>query len=117
MMQYAQAFNHLCQYAGYHTDTDAKKRDRFCRGLSTKLQEWLNLVRADSYNELVNLGITQEDLILAHRSDKKRKTPVGPSSGQALRYHMVQNTPATPSQKTPQQGRWVIRPPQQQQQQ
>jgi hypothetical protein len=25
VMQYAQAFNHLCQYAGYHADTDAHK--------------------------------------------------------------------------------------------
>jgi hypothetical protein len=29
VMQYAQVFNHLCQYAGYHADTDARKRDRF----------------------------------------------------------------------------------------
>jgi hypothetical protein len=36
---YAQVFNHLCQYAGYHADTDARKRDHFCRGLSTKLKE------------------------------------------------------------------------------
>jgi hypothetical protein len=39
VMQYAQAFNHLCQYASYHADTDAKKRDRFRRGLNTKLRE------------------------------------------------------------------------------
>jgi hypothetical protein len=38
-MQYAQAFNHLCQYAGYHANTDAKKRDRFRHGLKTKLKE------------------------------------------------------------------------------
>jgi hypothetical protein len=25
IMQYAQAFNHLYQYAGYHANTDAKK--------------------------------------------------------------------------------------------
>ena len=63
----------VLQYAGYHADTDAKKHDRFHRELSTKLQERLNLFHADSYNELVNLTITQEDLILAHRADKKRK--------------------------------------------
>ena len=80
VLQYAQTFNHLCQYAGYHKDTDAKKRDCFRRGLSTNLQERLNLVRADSYNELVNLAINQEDLILAHHADKKRKAPAGPSS-------------------------------------
>jgi hypothetical protein len=39
VMQYAQAFNHLCQYAGYHADTDIKKRDHFCHGLNTKLKE------------------------------------------------------------------------------
>jgi hypothetical protein len=27
VLQYAQAFNVLCQYAGYHADTDEKKRD------------------------------------------------------------------------------------------
>jgi hypothetical protein len=32
VLQYAQAFNDLCQYAGYHVDTDEKKRDRFRRG-------------------------------------------------------------------------------------
>jgi hypothetical protein len=32
VLQYAQAFNDLCQYAEYHTDTDEKKRDRFRRG-------------------------------------------------------------------------------------
>jgi len=47
--QYAQVFNNLCQYAGYHTDTDAKKRDRFRRGLSTKLKERINPVRVDSF--------------------------------------------------------------------
>jgi hypothetical protein len=39
VMQYAQIFNHLCHYAGYHADTDARKRDRFHRGLNTKLKE------------------------------------------------------------------------------
>jgi hypothetical protein len=37
VLQYAQNFNHLCQYAGYHADNDAKKQDRFRRGLNTKL--------------------------------------------------------------------------------
>jgi predicted PolB exonuclease-like 3'-5' exonuclease len=71
MLQYAQAFNDLCQYAGYHADSDEKKRDRFRRGLNTKLRERLNTVRANSFNELVNLAISQEDCIVTHR-DKKR---------------------------------------------
>ena len=68
VMQYAQAFNQLCQYGGYHVDIDAKKRDRFRRGLNTKLKEHLSLVRVDSYNELVNMAITQEDCIMAHKA-------------------------------------------------
>ena len=79
VLQYAQAFNGLCQYAGYHADTDVKKMDRFRRGLNTKLKERLNPVRTANYNELVNLAITQEDCIMAHRADKKRKAPAGPS--------------------------------------
>jgi hypothetical protein len=58
VLQYAQAFNDLCQYAGYHADTDEKKRDRFRRGLSTKLRDRLNTARANSYNELVNMAIS-----------------------------------------------------------
>jgi hypothetical protein len=33
VLQYAQSFNDLCQYAGYHADTNEMKRDRF-RGRS-----------------------------------------------------------------------------------
>jgi hypothetical protein len=75
VLQYAQAFNHLCRYAGYHADSDAKKQDRFCRGLSTKLKEHLNLVKANTFSELVNMAITQEDCITVHRAKKKWKTP------------------------------------------
>jgi hypothetical protein len=57
VLQYAQSFNDLCQYVGYHADSD-EKRDHFWRGLSTKLHERLNTVRANSYNELVNQAIS-----------------------------------------------------------
>jgi hypothetical protein len=113
-LQYAQAFNNLYQYAGYHADSDAKKHDRFRRGLSTKLKDRLNSIKVDTCNELVNLAITQEDCILAHHADKKRKAPAGPSSALAQRYRSVQNDTSKAPQKAPQQGRWVFRPPQQQ---
>jgi hypothetical protein len=86
VLQYAQAFNHLCQYAGYHADNDAKKQDSFRRGLSTKLKERLNLVKANTFSELVNMALTQEDCITAHHAEKKRKTPTRPSSAQSPRY-------------------------------
>jgi hypothetical protein len=41
VMEYANKFNHLAQYAGTHVDTDEKKRDRFYRGLSCILQKEL----------------------------------------------------------------------------
>jgi len=114
VLQYAQVFNHLCQYAGHHADTDAKMRDRFRRGLNTKLKERLNLVQPNTYNELVNMAITQEDCIAAHRAEKKRKAPTGPSSAQPPRYRLVQNTPHRPPQRNAPMGRLVFRPPQQQ---
>jgi hypothetical protein len=91
MLQYAEAFNDLCQYAGYHADTD-KKRDRFRRGLSTKLRDRLNMVRANSYNELVNMAISQEDCITARQAEKKRKTPVTGPSAQPQRFRIVSDT-------------------------
>ena len=114
VLQYAQAFNNLYQYASYHADTDVKKRDRFRRGLNTKLKERLNPIRVDTYNELVNLALTQEDCIMAHRAEKKRKAPARPSSAQPQRYRVVQNVAPQIPQKAPQPGRWVIRPPLQQ---
>jgi hypothetical protein len=81
ILQYAQAFNDLCQYTGYHANSNEKKRDRFRRGLNTKLCERLNTVRADSFNELVNLAMSQEDCIVAHQVEKKIKAPmVAPSA-------------------------------------
>jgi hypothetical protein len=76
---------------GYHADTNEKKKDRFWRGLSTKLRECLNAIRADSYNELVNLAISQEDCIMAHRVEKKRKVPMTGSSKQPQRVRIVSN--------------------------
>jgi hypothetical protein len=112
-MQYAQVFNHLCQYASYHVDTDARKRDCFRQGLNTKLKERLNLVRADNFNELVNMAITQEDCISTHRAEKKRKAPRRPSTAQPPSYRLVQNTATRVPPRNNQPGRWVARPPQQ----
>jgi hypothetical protein len=72
---------------------------RFRRGLNTKLKERLNLVRADNFNELVNMAITQEDCISAHRAEKKRKTPTGPLAMQPLRYRLVPSYPSTASKQ------------------
>jgi hypothetical protein len=59
------------------------------------------------------MAITQEDCISAHRAEKKRKTPTGPTTMQSSRYQLVLSTAprAPPRGNLP--GRWVARPPQQ----
>jgi hypothetical protein len=114
VLQYAQTFNHLCQYAGYHADNDAKKQYCFHRGLSTKLKERLKLVKANNFSELVNMALTQEDCITANRAEKKWKTPTGPSSAQSPRYRVVPSAQIRAPQRNTPPGRFVFRPPQQQ---
>jgi hypothetical protein len=110
VLQYAQAFNDMCQYAGYHAYTD-EKRDKFRRGLSTKLRDRLITVRANSYNELVNMAISQEDCITARQAEKKRKTTVAGPSAPPQRFRIMSDTQNREPQQ--QQGGWVIRPQQQ----
>ena len=93
-MQYAQAFNTLSQYAGYHVDTDEKKQACFRQGLNSKLQDRLVMFHFNTFNELVNGAITQEDAHLAHKAEKKRKAPsVGSSSSTPQGFHLVQSGP------------------------
>ena len=61
VMQYAQTFNTLSQYAGYHVDTDEKKQACFKQGLSSKLQDRLTMFKFNTFSELVNGAIVQED--------------------------------------------------------
>jgi hypothetical protein len=114
VLQYAQVFNHLCQYAGYYADNDAKKQDRFRRGLSTKLKECLNLIKANTFSELVNMAFNQEDCITAHRAEKKRRISTGPTSIQPSQYQLVQNVPPRAPQRNALIGGLAFRPPQQQ---
>jgi hypothetical protein len=114
VLQYTQAFNHLCQYAGYHADNDAKKQDRFHRGLNTKLKEHLNLIKANTFSELGDMALTQEDCITAHHAEKKQRISTGPASIQPPQYQLVLNvSPRAPQQNTL-IGRLAFRPPQQQ---
>jgi len=118
VMQYAQAFNTLSQYAGYHVDTDEKKQACLRQGLSSKLQDRLAMIKFDTFSELVNGAIIQEDAHLAHKAEKKRKAPAaGSSSSAPQRFHLVQSGPQrAPFQHQPvlglQQQQWGYRPPQ-----
>jgi hypothetical protein len=71
--QYAQKFNSLCQYGEHHVDTDAKKMERFRDGLRSELYERLNLLEPNSYHELVNKAISQEDAMMKVQKEKKRQ--------------------------------------------
>ena len=94
VLQYAQVFNTLSQYAGYHVDTDEKKQACFRQGLSSKLQDRLAMFQFNTFSELVNGAITQEDAHLAHKAEKKRKAPaVGSSSSTPQRFCLVQSGP------------------------
>ena len=92
VLQYAQAFNDLCQYAGYHADTDEKKRDRFRRGLNTKLRDRLNTVRANSYNELVNMAIPRRIASQPDKQKRRGRPPVAGPSAQPQRFRIVSDT-------------------------
>jgi len=109
-MQYAQNFNTLSQYAGYHVNTD-EKQACFRQGLSSKLQDHLAMFKFNNFSELVNGAIVQEDAHLAHKAEKKRKAPAaGSSSSNPQRFRLVQSGP----QRAPFQHQSVYRPPQQQ---
>ena len=94
MLQYSQAFNTLSQYAGYHVDTGEKKQACFKQGLSSKLQDRLAMDKFDSFSELVNGAIVQEDAHLAHKAEKKRKAPAaGSSSSNTQRFRLLESGP------------------------
>jgi len=57
VMQYAQTFNTLSQYAGYHMDSDEKKQACFRQGLSSKPQDHLAMFKFNTFSELVNGAI------------------------------------------------------------
>jgi hypothetical protein len=59
------------------------------------------------------MAITQEDCISAHRAEKKRKTPIGPTTTQPSRYRLVPSTAPRAPLRSNLSGRWVARPPQQ----
>jgi hypothetical protein len=56
--------------------TYASMPDRFRRGLSTKLRDRLNTVRANSYNELVNMAISLRRTVLQLVRQRRRERPL-----------------------------------------
>jgi hypothetical protein len=50
-------------------------------------------MKANTFSELVNMALTQEDCITAHHAEKKRRISTGPASVQPSRYRFVWNAP------------------------
>jgi hypothetical protein len=91
--QYAQKFNNLCQYGDYYVDTYAKKMDRFRRGLDLELYEKLNPIKTNSYHEIVDLAMSQEDAMKRVQNAKKRKVVFNSNNAHNRKFRMVQKAP------------------------
>jgi NH3-dependent NAD+ synthetase len=97
MFDYTRQFNTLAQYGSYHIDTDEKKANHFCEGLTIQLQDCLIQSPNLSYNELASAAIDQERTMkaVAEAEEKKRKRMMsessadGGSTGAPPKYHMM----------------------------
>nr|ACS91357.1 polyprotein [Coix lacryma-jobi] len=106
VMQYVSKFNHLSQYAPDHVNTDAKKKQCFMRGLSTKLQTMMTTCANSTFNDIVSIAITLEEKNRVHKEAKRRKTAQAGASGSVPKrpkflYHPVPHAhvPARPPQQ------------------
>jgi hypothetical protein len=102
----------------HHVDTDAKKAELFCKGLTIQLQDRLILSQHLSYNELASAAIDQESTMNAYKAakEKKRKRAVsglsgGSSSDASLKYRMIY-TPPVGQPRRPLPQFWGNRPQQ-----
>jgi hypothetical protein len=86
---YSKKFNHLAQYMPDQVDTDAKKKDCFMIGLSTKLQKRMVLNTGGTFPEFVSNVMIMDDTISAHKETKKRKVVAAPSGSAPPKYRTV----------------------------
>jgi hypothetical protein len=70
-------------------DTDAKKMERFHDGLRSELYERLNLLEPNSYHELVNKAISQEDAIIKVQKEKKSHNEFASGIGSGKKFRFV----------------------------
>jgi hypothetical protein len=102
VFDYMRQFNTLSQYGSYHIDTDEKKANLYCAGLTIQLQDRLVQSLNPSYNDLASAAIDQERTMkaVAEAEEKKRKRVMpgssgsGGSSGAPTKYCMVYTPPS-----------------------
>jgi hypothetical protein len=92
-------------------DTDAKKMERFRDGLISELYERLNLLEPNSYHELVNKAISQEDAMMKVQKEKKRRNEFTSGDGSGKRFHFVKKN-ANGSSQSSASGHWRMTPSQ-----
>jgi hypothetical protein len=109
--EYAKKFNALCQYGGHHVDNGAKKIERFRDGLHGDLYERLNLYEPNSYQDLVNKAISQEDAMTKAQKDRKRQAGFTATGGSGKEFHFVKTGTQGPSQPSS-TGHWRVTPSQ-----
>jgi hypothetical protein len=90
-------------------DTDAKKMERFRDGLDGDLYERLILLEPNSYHELVNKAISQEDAMKKAQKDKKRQADFTSGSESGKQFRFVKKHPHGSSQSSP-SGQWRMTP-------
>jgi hypothetical protein len=73
----------------HHVDNDAKKIEHFCDGLHGDLYERLNLYEPNSYQDLVNKAISQEDAMSKAQKDRKRQAGFTATSGSGKKFRFV----------------------------
>jgi hypothetical protein len=109
--RYAQNFNSLCQYGEHHVDTNAKKMEHFRDGLRSELYERLKLLEPNSYHELVNKAISQEDAMMKVQKEKKRHNEFASGIGLGKKFRFVKKKVHGSSQSST-SGHWRMTPSQ-----
>jgi hypothetical protein len=105
--EYAKKFNALCQYGGHHVDNDAKKIEHFRDELHGDLYERLNLCEPNSYQDLVNKAISQEDAISKAQKDRKRQAGFTANGGSGKKFCFVKKGTQDPPQSCS-TGHWRV---------
>jgi hypothetical protein len=94
----------------HHVDS-AKKIERFRDGLHGDLYERLNLYEPDSYQDLVNKAISQEDAMTKAQKDRKRQAGFTTAGGSGKKFFFVKKGIQGPP-KSSSTGHWRVTPSQ-----
>jgi hypothetical protein len=98
--EYAKKFNALCQYGAHHVDNDAKKIERFRDWLHGDLYERINFYEPNSYQDLVNKAISQEDAMSKAQKNRKKQAGFTATGGSGKKFRFVKKGTQGPPQSS-----------------